>query len=995
MDFSRQYPEGFVRRAYLLLFILSGFSGLIYESIWTHYLKLFLGHAAYAQTLVLAIFMGGMAVGAWFASRWTLRWSQPLLAYAATEAVIGLLALVFHPVFIALTGWSYDSVIPALGSPLAAELWKWALAALLILPQSVLLGATFPFMSAGLLRRVHSDPGRRIAGLYFANSLGAAVGVLVAGFVLVARIGLPGTIMTAGFINLALALVVYVLVRSDRHPGLPARRAQPQAATGLALPVRALLLVSLLTGMASFIYEIGWIRMLALVLGSSTHAFELMISAFITGLAIGGFWIRRRVDHFAQPLQALALIQLVMGVLAIGTLVAYGQTFHAMEFALRALKENDAGYVFFNLASHGLALLVMLPATICAGMTLPIITHLLLTRGEGETAIGRVYAVNTVGAIAGVALSVQWLMPLLGLKGLIIVGGLVDIGIGLWLLWLDRDAARQRRWAAAVLSLGYVALVAALVPLDLGKMASGVYRAGSLLGAHETVLYHHDGRTATVDVVRHASSMSIRTNGKADAAIYFDDGRASPDESTMTLLAAIPLMVNPAIAEAAVIGMGSGMSTHTLLLHPAIQRVDTVEIEPGMVEGARLFGSKVERAFTDPRSEIHIADAKTFFTNQQRSYDLILSEPSNPWVSGVAGLFSVEFYRLVSRHLNEGGVFAQWFHLYEIDMPLVASVARAMAAVFPHYRLYGTGRGDVLFLASLQEIPPARLQAVGEGPLRAALARIGVASQADADWAVIGNAAYLQPLFDSYGVPANSDYFPFLDQNAVRTRYLNAQAIGVQWLPAQALADIDPQWVRPAADVHARHPLPVGQAAAQAMQLRHYWRSLQYGEALPERGEWQAPRIALVQSVRQPLHDCDLLAARGSWLPAVVELANTVQPYWAADELAAVWQALLDSPCLAHWPADYRDWLQLLQAAARRDDAAVLAVGARLLPGEDSLSDTPEHRLLLRELLVAHIRRGDFAAALQAWSRYERRFDPPLHLRALSAYALARQLQQQ
>jgi predicted membrane-bound spermidine synthase len=617
------------RRAYLLIFILSGFCGLIYESIWTHYLKLFLGHAAYAQTLVLAIFMGGMAVGSWLASRLTPRWSRPLLAYAIVEVLIGLMALVFHRVFVGLTDWSYDTVIPALGGPLAIELWKWGLAALLILPQSVLLGATFPFMSAGLARRFPRDPGRLIAGLYFANSLGAAAGILASGFLLIAWVGLPGTIMTAGLLNIAVALLVYVMVRLEpwtAATGAAATRAAHQAGQpALPVPVGALLLISALTGLASFVYEIGWIRMLSLVLGSSTHAFELMLSAFILGLAIGGFWVRRRVDHFADPLRALAIIQLVMGVLAIGTLVMYQQTFPAMSFAMQALQRTEQGYALFNLFSHSIALAVMLPATICAGMTLPIITWLLMTRGEGEAAIGRVYAANTVGAIAGVVLAVQWLMPVFGLKWLLVTDGLVDIGTGVWLMGTDRSMPRH----GVQLGVGGAVLASVLsiilfVPLDIGDMASGVFINGSLLDAEQKVVYHHDGKTATVDVVDHGSTLSIRTNGKIDAGVHKSADKSELDESAMVLSVAIPLMMHPGMRTAAVIGLGSGISTDTLLAYPGLERVDTIEIERGTVEGARHLGPKVQRVFSDPRSAIHIADAKTFFTNHQQSYDFIL-----------------------------------------------------------------------------------------------------------------------------------------------------------------------------------------------------------------------------------------------------------------------------------------------------------------------------------------------------------------------------------
>src|SRR5712691_10861839 len=199
------------RCAFYGLFIVSGFAGLIYESIWAHYLKLFLGHAAYAQSLVLAVFMGGMAVGAAAAGRFSERLVNPLLVYARVEALIGLLALVFHPSFVALTDWSYAWLLPSLGSEALVLAGKLGVACLLILPQSVLLGMTFPLMSAGLARARPRAAGESIAMLYFTNSLGAAAGVLASGFVLIEALGLPGTVQAAGILNLGLAAVVWAL----------------------------------------------------------------------------------------------------------------------------------------------------------------------------------------------------------------------------------------------------------------------------------------------------------------------------------------------------------------------------------------------------------------------------------------------------------------------------------------------------------------------------------------------------------------------------------------------------------------------------------------------------------------------------------------------------------------------------------------------------------------------------------------------------------------
>ncbi len=200
---------------YILLFMLSGLSGLIYESVWTHYLKLFLGHAAYAQTLVLCIFMGGMALGAWLTSRVGGRIRNLLVAYAVAEVFIGVAAIFFHPSFVAVTQFSYDTVIPALASPTLVGLYKWTVAAAMILPQSVVLGSTFPLMTAEIIRLFPRSPGRLLATTYFANSLGAAAGVLISGFFLIGAVGLPGTMMTAGAMNFVVAAAVWRLARRD------------------------------------------------------------------------------------------------------------------------------------------------------------------------------------------------------------------------------------------------------------------------------------------------------------------------------------------------------------------------------------------------------------------------------------------------------------------------------------------------------------------------------------------------------------------------------------------------------------------------------------------------------------------------------------------------------------------------------------------------------------------------------------------------------------
>src|SRR5262249_23687377 len=252
-----------------VLFTVSGFTGLIYESLWSHYLKLFLGHAAFAQSFVLIVFMGGVALGAWLASRVTARIDNLLVWYGVIEALIGVLALTFHPLFVWLVDVSLGRVVPAIGNPLLVEVYKLSLSTGLLLPPTILLGMTFPLMSGAVIRRRPTDAdgrsasGLHLAMLYFTNSIGAAAGALLSAFWLLGFLGLAGTMQLAGKVNLLLALVVYWYARvPERHVPAAATEAQRRATQ------RSLFLsAAFVTGAASFIYEIAWTRMLALVLG--------------------------------------------------------------------------------------------------------------------------------------------------------------------------------------------------------------------------------------------------------------------------------------------------------------------------------------------------------------------------------------------------------------------------------------------------------------------------------------------------------------------------------------------------------------------------------------------------------------------------------------------------------------------------------------------------------------------------------------------------------
>jgi spermidine synthase len=753
-------------RLFFIIFTASGFAGLIYESIWTHYLKLFLGHAAYAQALVLAVFMGGMAIGSLLCSKYSERLGNLLLTYAAAEVIIGICSVFFHPLYVQFIDFTYTTIMPGLGSPIAVAIFKWTAASLLILPQSILLGMTFPLMTAGLIRRIPQAPGSIVAMLYFTNSIGAAIGVLAAGFLFIGWVGLPGTLVIAGFINIIVAAVVWVEEKKRKAYQTETRPTSKIALSSTTPPVvyAIFLLIALLTGLSSFIYEIGWIRMLSLVLGSSTHAFELMLSAFIMGIAFGGLWIKRRIDSLDDPRRFLALVQVAMGILALGTLPIYGNTFNVMAWLMRNLPKSDLGYLLFNISSHGIALVIMLPAAFCAGMTLPLITTTLLRNGTGERSIGSVYGFNTIGSILGVFIAIHLAMPLLGLKGMIILGAGIDIALGLGLAWW---ALPSWRLPTVYTTVGVIALLLPMfwLKLDPSKMASGVYRFGLLpKQTKEETLFHRDGKTATVAITTAAQIMSIKTNGKPDAGIQVTGSGHSKDEETMVMVGVIGIVLRPEARTAAIIGWGSGLTTHTLLTVPSIDSVDTIEIEPEMINAATLFGSRVRLAYEDPRSHVRIEDAKTYFSFYNKKYDLIISEPSNPWVSGVASLFTKEFYSRVRGYLNKDGLFIQWLHLYDIDMPLVASIMKALSPYFSDYIIYGTNSTDILIAAcpvgNIQE-PSTSFLTMKD--LMTELRKIDIMGLPDINVRLIGNKATLSSFFESYSISANSDYAPIVD----------------------------------------------------------------------------------------------------------------------------------------------------------------------------------------------------------------------------------------
>lgn len=981
--------------ALLVIFTASGFAGLIYESIWTHYLGLILGHSAYAQVLVLALFMGGMALGAWLVSRRSELLKRPLRMYAVVELVLGLFGVGFHAYYRVVSGWAYDSLFAAMSPGLSLELARWFVAGMLILPQCVLLGMTFPLMSAGYIRWRPESSGNILAGLYFSNSLGAALGALTATFVLLPLVGLPGTVLSAGIISVLVAIAVWPLAQAEQPRAVAA---QATAAGGNERSAPAfILLMAAITGASSFVYEVSWVRMLSMVLGGTIHAFEIMLAAFIAGIAFGGLWLRKRADRLASPRRAAGWAQIAMGCMALSTLFLYHQSFSWLAWVLQVINRSaESAYTLYNIASAIISMVIMLPTAFFAGMTLPLLTLTLLKDGAGEAAIGKTYAANTLGAIVGVVVAVFVGLPLLGLRLSLWLAAAADIVIGvLLLLAVGRFSWANIRRPDWRVSLGMTAsallLVSslALTHFDPLLMSSTVFRFGSIpaTNADLKVFSHKDGRTASVTLreVRANAQRTIYTNGKPDASISFDNLPAF-DEMTMMVAGVVPMLHHPQARSAAIIGFGSGMTTHFVLGNPDIESVDTIEIEPAMVEAAQSFRPIVERAFSDPRSHIVIDDAKSYFATNRKRYDIIISEPSNPWVNGVASLFTEEFYAFIPQHLNEGGVFAQWVQAYEISPALINSITRAMAPHFADIRLFSAGATDWLLVASPSRRFPD-MENIGiprhwNPAIYQELAKRGIADQNDVASLYNGDKGVLQVYSGLYpGSGSNSDFFPILQLGAARSRFNNAQGTELaelrlgNWPVFEVLtgvraAPLDHPF-QPVLLDRYQLPFPVAVRKARAV------RAALAGQAT----ENTRTRVVLDEKLA-----IDYLASAGAncqldnlgtdGLIVLSRVATMTIPYLRVEESRALWDQPGWVKCQPKDPL-MRDFFAFIGAIASRDHPRALRIGDALLNDKDQLALLQGIRAAMDYVVggvqLSAYATGDFARVLQLEDQFGER----------------------
>jgi spermidine synthase len=770
----------------LVLFLCSGGTALVYEVIWSKFLSQMFGSTIYAQTVVLAAFMGGLAIGNKILGRWSDRLSSPLRVYGYLEIAIGLYVF-FFPTF---DQW-IDRIFVAVGTTIAERTilllaLKALLSAILLLGPTILMGGTLPLLAAWL-QKSSSDASRRSALFYSVNSLGAVGGAGLAGFWLVENLGMVSSLEMTAMVNVIIGMVAGLLSRSHLV-GItsPAETvAQNSSSVVSSRTFRWGCGVVALTGAVSMGLEVLASRSLAMIFGSSLQSFAVVLMAFILGIGLGGAWIaspRRREISGDKMIALLLCVAAGWITLLVFNIERWVDFYRIVQ---TGIARTSMGYVFHELMTTGISMVVLgLPAA-CIGAVLP-----LMIRAESAGGIalgnkvGTLLTWNTLGAVAGTLVAGFVLMPLIGLRNAFGVLALALSLTALIVVW-------RSGWRTGKSLAVFAAVFAGSLSFFGGQdwrcvISSGVFRdrekefnpmAMVLRKQHVKILFYEDSPDATVsveddDIPGSPLDRDLRVNGKTDASTH-------NDLSTQLLVAHLPMLAKPGAEDVFVFGLGSGISAGALLSYPVKQVVIAENCEP-VIRASQLFTNWNHFVLKDPRIRLWHEDARTVLKLNPQLYDVIVAEPSNPWTVGIGSVFSSEFYQIAARRLKPGGIVAQWFHVYEMHDGIVELVLRTFSSVFPHVEIWDAGPGDIILLGSFEPwptgpeifrpglaIPGVRsdLVQIGIGSPETLLAR-QLASQRTAS-AVIGDG------------PIQTDLFPVLEYAAPRAFYYGESS---QWL---------------------------------------------------------------------------------------------------------------------------------------------------------------------------------------------------------------------
>ena len=757
----------------LVCFFLSGAAGLIDQVVWSKALGLIFGHTAYAVATVLAVFMAGLASGsAWFGRRCE-HWRAPVAVYGWIEFGVAATAA------ISLAGLAgvraiYVAVYPyAAGNSAILLALRFTGSAMVLFLPTFLMGGTLPVLVRGLTQN-SAELGSRLSRLYWINTAGAVTGTFAAGFLLLPSLGLRRTLGTAVALNVAAAVLAMALARSGPDVRSTHAAFQPGAAKGSPASARSqfLLICFAIVGATAMSYEIGWTRLLATQLGSSTYAFTLMLGTFLAGIVLGSALFERWVRRRSPGRMTFAFTQTLTGLAALGFLVFFTHLIEVLPPILRATHESFRGLV---LAQFVMCALAMLPAAVVFGFNFPAVVLLVagprsFPDAEAGEAVGRAYAWNTLGAIAGAIAAGFWLLSWLGSFHLLAS----TAGVNLALAAAISLASTQRLPSKIVALAGNLALlfIAAFAGFSNYFYDPAVASYNTVMywnlydrplslreNAHLVdIVYFRDGLNATISVARTDDYVALRTNGKVDASNH--------DATTQLLLGHLAALAHPP-RRVLLIGFGSGMTASALAGYPELERLDVVEIEPAVLGAAPVLAQLNRNVLQDSRVHVTFDDARNFLFTTRDDFDLIISEPSNPWIAGVATLFTREFYRAARARLAPGGVFVQWVQAYSLYPADLRMVFATFLSEFQGALLWHGDAPDMILMAPS---PPAgeilrRAQALFQLPrVHDDFAQLGMEDPAGIFGFYLLDDAGLRKF--SSGAPINTDDQTLLEYRA-------------------------------------------------------------------------------------------------------------------------------------------------------------------------------------------------------------------------------------
>jgi spermidine synthase len=702
-------------RLSVLLFFLSGVGGLVLEVIWLRLLRELFGVTAHAVSVVLAAYLGGLALGAWKMGRRADRTADPLRLYGLLEVGVGLSSLLglavvklAEPIhLLAASRLAPDSLL-LLGLRLLIAL-------AVVLPPTFLMGGTLPALSRLRVRELASA-GRELSWLYMVNSAGAVVGTLAAGFYLVGAMGVHRTFGAVVVLDLAVGVAALVLARQAR-PAEPAPAAAVVAPDPGATDLGLLVAIGL-SGFVSLALEVVWTRVLILVVGTSTYAFSTMLCVFLTGITLGGLLCSRFVDRVAQPRRLFGWLQVGIAAATLATVPLLGALVSSGQLWLAGLEHHWLAAV---LGRFVLAFAVLIVPTTLIGISFPLAVRIGARSLDGVgTEVGRVQGANILGNVAGSLVGGFLLIPVAGLQRGVLLLALLNLAAAGWALFPTREARRQRRaWLrAAPVALGLAAfalLVAQYQPQPFGSLEES---------GDDQLLFYQEGLVSTVKVVRRASDGrqlvmlvdGVRI-GQSSAGIDFKQ----------QVLAHLPfLLLEQPVKQVLSIGLGTGVLSGEVAAKPGVERVESVELSDSVVAGAHFFGVWNHDLWHNPTSRVIVDDGVAYLRRSGEKYDAIISDgKSRLGHVGNAAFFSEEFYRDARDHLAPGGVMLQWMPLEEVPDEL-RIMLRTFFSVFAHGYLWVAQ--DSCFLVGTDHplrLDLARMQQVLDAPESASLRRHG------------------------------------------------------------------------------------------------------------------------------------------------------------------------------------------------------------------------------------------------------------------------------